>query len=102
MLSACRYRLSALLSFGLILYGAPAMSLTSTITISVYCYLLTYLLIIIITSIFIAITVITNTSLYTQQTFHTEIKFLLGMCGKPKFHSDSGFKNRTVQNFDIR
>ena len=26
----------------------------------------------------------------------------LGMCGKPKFGSDSVFKNRTVQKFDIR
>jgi len=28
--------------------------------------------------------------------------FLLGMCGKPKLCSDSVFKNRTVQKFDIR
>ena len=26
----------------------------------------------------------------------------LGKCGKPKFSSDSVFKNRTVQKFDIR
>ena len=27
---------------------------------------------------------------------------IVGMCGKPKFGSDSVFKNRTVQKFDIR
>ena len=27
--------------------------------------------------------------------------FLIGMCGKPKFGSDSVFKNRTIQKSDI-
>jgi len=31
----------------------------------------------------------------------TSMMLWLGMCGKPKFGSDSVFKNRTVQKIDI-
>jgi len=30
------------------------------------------------------------------------VGYSLGMCGKPKFSSDSVFKNRTIHKFDIR
>ena len=40
---------------------------------------------------------IIRVSPFTRLTDH-----ILGRCGKPKFGSDSVFKNRTVQKFDIR
>jgi len=39
---------------------------------------------------------------YGDHKIRSTLAFLLGMCGKPKFGSDSVFKNRTVQKFDIR